>query len=338
MRPPRVSVIICVYNRAVQAVSCLESLLRLDYEGVEIVAVDDGSTDDTAGRLEDFRDDHPQADVLIVRNPRNLGVSGARNAGLAAACGELVAFTDSDCTVDPAWLRELTAVFDAPTVAAASGTVFDAPPRTWAERAYVGTCRVGRDGVQRRPLIGNNMCFRRELASRFGFEPSLAYGCDEDELAWRLQSMGYESRFAPGAIVYHDHAMALAGYLGMAWRQGQGSGRYGYKRGNYLGRDLALLAAALVSLPLALTGVRWLALPAIFLLLQLAAMVYNEVAFKGKSLLEAIIVLPACLLYNLVKLWSVLRMLARIALGREDAIRRSKRRWREQLRAAGEKG
>ena len=339
----RVSVIICVYNRAGQVISCLESLLRLDYENVEIVVVDDGSTDHTPARLESFRDDHPEADIRIVRNPRNLGVSGARNAGLAAATGEFAAFTDSDCTVDRGWLRELIAVFDSARVVAASGTVFDAPPRTWAERAYVGTCRVGLEGVQQRPLIGNNMCFRRKLATEFGFEPSLAYGCDEDELAWRLLSMGFETRFAPAAIVHHDHAMTLGGYLGMASRQGQGSARYGYKRGAYLGRDLALLAAALVALlvalPLALIGGWWLTLSAValstvFLALQLAAMAYNEVAFKGKSLLEAITVLPAVLLYNMVKMWNVIKTLLRIATGREPALVSSKRRWREELRAA----
>ncbi len=334
MSLPRVSIIICAYNRAAQAITCLESLLRLDHDSFEIVVVDDGSTDGTPARLESFRDQHPDVAIEIVRNRRNLGVSGARNAGLAAASGELAAFTDSDCTVDPAWLRELAAVFDSPEVAAASGTVLDTPPRTWAERANAGTCRVGQSGVQNRPLVGNNMCFRRHLAFEFGFEPALAYGCDEDELAWRLRSVGYRTRFAPAAIVRHDHPMTLRGYLGIAAKQGQGSGRYGYKRGFYLGRDLAFMAAALFTLPLGLIDVRWLALPAVCLLLQLAAMVYNEVALKGKSMLEALIVLPACWLFNTVKLWHVLRILSRIAIGLEPEIRLSKRRWHAELREA----
>ncbi len=331
MSPPRVSVILCVYNRAIQVISGLESLLRSDCEGVEIVVVDDGSTDETPARLESFRKDHPEADIRIVRNRRNLGVSGARNAGLEVARGEFVAFTDSDCTVDRAWLRELIAVFDSPDIAAASGTVYDAPPRTWAERAYVGSCRVGKEGVQHRPLIGNNMCFRREIVVRFGFEPCLAYGCDEDELAWRLRSKGYRTKFAPAAIVHHDHSMTISGYLGMASRQGQGSARYGYKRGFYLGRDLIFLAATLLTLPLGLIGMRWLVLAAACFSLQLAAMFFNEVRFKGKSPLEALIVLPACLLYNVVKLWWVLRTLLRIAAGREPELRSSKRRWRAEM-------
>ncbi len=332
MSPPAVSVIICAYNRPDQVVTCLESLLRLDYEHFEIVAVDDASTDDTPARLASFRDQHPEVDVEIVRNRRNLGVSGARNAGLKAARGELAAFTDSDCTVDRAWLRELAAVFDAPEVAAAGGTVLDEPPRTWAERAVAGSARVGRAGVQNRSLVGGNMCFRREIAAGLGFDPALAYGCDEDELAWRLTSLGYRIEFAPAAIVRHDHPLTFGDYLRVAARQGQGSGRYGYKRGFYLGRDLAFMAAAVLTLPLGLVGVRWLALAAACVLLQLAAMVYNEVGLKGKSPLEAAVVLPACWLFNTVKLWHVARMLARIAAGLEPEIRASKRRWHTRLR------
>src|SRR2546425_9753622 len=94
------SIIICVYNRHVQVVECLESLLAMDFKDFEIVVVDDASTDDTADRLEDFRQFHPRIPMTIVRNECNLGVSGARNAGLKAAQGEFVFFTDSDCTVD----------------------------------------------------------------------------------------------------------------------------------------------------------------------------------------------------------------------------------------------
>jgi glycosyltransferase involved in cell wall biosynthesis len=307
----------------------------MDFDDFEIVVVDDGSTDETPAALEGFRAAPTHLPIVVVRNPRNLGVSGARNTGLEAARGELVAFTDSDCTVDPGWLRALAACFDAPEIAAAGGTVIDAPPRSWAEHAYVGTCRIGVGALQGRPLVGNNMCFRGELARRHRFEPALAYGCDEDELAWRLQALGYRFRFAPAAIVHHDHPLTVRGYLRMAWRQGTGSARYGYKRGFYLGRDLLLLFATLATLPLALLDLRLLALPLALFGLQLAAMTLNEIVFKGKSLGAAFVALPLVLLFNLVKAASVLRVLARIAVGREPELVRSKRLWREQLAAHG---
>lgn len=335
MPTPAASVIICVYNRPRQVLTCLESLLRMDFDDFEIVVVDDGSTDATPAALESFRARQSQVSVVIVRNPSNRGVSGARNSGLAVARGELVAFTDSDCTVDPGWLRALAVGFDAPEVAAVGGTVIDHPPRTWGERAYVGTCRIGVGALQGRPLIGNNMGFRGELVRRHRFEEALVYGCDEDELAWRLATLGYSFRFAPAAIVHHDHPLTVRGYLRMAWRQGTGSARYGYKRGFYLGRDLLLLFATLAMLPLALLDLRLLALPLVLFGLQLMAMVLNEVIFKGKSVAAALVALPLVLLFNLVKAASVLTVLTRIAAGREPVLVRSKRLWQEQLATSG---
>ncbi|NJL28798.1 MAG: hypothetical protein HC897_13350, partial [Thermoanaerobaculia bacterium] len=225
----------------------------------------------------------------------------------------------------------LAACFDSPEIAAAGGTVIDAAPRTWAERAYVGTCRIGVGTLQGRPLIGNNMCFRGELARGLRFEEALVYGCDEDELAWRLEALGYRFRFAPAAIVQHDHPLTVRGYLRMAWRQGTGSARYGYKRGFYLGRDLLLLFAAPAALPLALLDLRLLVLPLGLLGLQLVAMTLNEIVFKGKKPGAALVALPLVLFFNLVKAASVLTILLRIAAGREPALVRSKQLWRERL-------
>src|SRR5439155_866013 len=178
------SIIICVYNRHVQVVECLESLLVMDFKDFEIVVVDDASTDDTADRLEDFRQFHPRIPMTIVRNECNLGVSGARNAGLKAAQGEFVFFTDSDCTVDHRWLGTLLKAFDQLDVGAVSGLVLDIVPQTLAERAYVGTCRIGSNKWQHRGLVGNNMGFRRALVIHYLFDEALTYGCDEDDIAW----------------------------------------------------------------------------------------------------------------------------------------------------------
>ena len=334
MSSPKASVIVCVYNRPRQVLECLESLVAMDFEGLEIVAVDDASTDDTPASLEEFRANHPDVDMVIVRNQQNLGVSGARNAGISVARGELVAFTDSDCTVDRGWLTALVEAFDAPEVAAVGGTVLDDPPRNLAERAYVGTCRVGRGSGQSRPLVGNNMCFRLDVLKRLRFDPALTYGCDEDELLWRLRALGYAERFTERAIVAHHHALDLRGYLGMARRQGIGSARFWYKSGSYLGRDLVFLYAAALTLPLGLLGPLWLLVPLGFLTLQAAALIFNEIVFKGKPLGEAVAVLPATSLANIVKGWTVAVTHARILLRRDTEIRRSKRRWRARLEEA----
>lgn len=320
------SVIICIYNRPVQVIECLESLLAMDFKDFEIVLADDASTDDTPNRLENFRQAHPRTPITIVRNEYNLGVSGARNTGLKAAQGEFVFFTDSDCTVDRGWLGALIKAFDNPDVVAVSGLVIDLPPQTIAERAYAGTCRLGLQNWQRRALVGCNMGFRRAIVGRYLFDEALTYGCDEDDIAWRMQRAGHGSAFVPDAVVYHNHRMNLYGYLGQAVRQGRGSARFWYKRGIYIGRDLWALTAAVLTLPLAIFDMRFLVVAAFCGGLQIAALTYNERGFKGKKWLETLYILPVCILYTLLKGWGVFTTLLRLACGGEKAIRASKRR------------
>jgi glycosyltransferase involved in cell wall biosynthesis len=89
-KPPLVSVIIPTYNRAWILKEAVDSVLAQEFKGFEVVVVDDGSTDATAELLAAY------AGRVTVLRQANCGVSAARNAGLAAARGELIAFLDSD--------------------------------------------------------------------------------------------------------------------------------------------------------------------------------------------------------------------------------------------------
>lgn len=90
-----VSVIIPTYNRAHSVGRSIESVLRQTYGRIEVIVVDDGSTDDIAGALV------PYGDLIHVINQSNGGPSSARNTGVANAKGEIVAFLDSDDTWHP---------------------------------------------------------------------------------------------------------------------------------------------------------------------------------------------------------------------------------------------
>ena len=108
-RYPKVSVIVCSYNGGKTLRGCLESLDRVNYPDFEIILVDDGSKDDTQELVQRLRGERARAraaagaklpEFVNIVQP-NMGLSHARNAGAAAATGEIFAYTDSDCMADP---------------------------------------------------------------------------------------------------------------------------------------------------------------------------------------------------------------------------------------------
>ena len=88
-----VSVIIPAYNVESYLNECLDSVVNQTFRDLEIICVDDGSTDSTAGILEEWR---KRDSRVIVLSQRNQGPGVARNAALAVACGEFIAFLDAD--------------------------------------------------------------------------------------------------------------------------------------------------------------------------------------------------------------------------------------------------
>lgn len=104
---PLVSFIVPVYNVEQYVVECLDSLLAQDYPNIEIVAVDDGSSDGSLKALNDYAASHSRVTVL---HQENSGAGVARNKGVAAAKGKYIWFIDPDDAIEPGAVRELVAV------------------------------------------------------------------------------------------------------------------------------------------------------------------------------------------------------------------------------------
>lgn len=184
---PRISVVIAVYDRAAMAAEAVQSALALRWSPVEVIVVDDGSTDDLAGALAPFR--HR---IRLWRQP-NRGVANARNRGVALATGELVNFLDSDNLLDPdageRWLAAFRRVPDA--------TLCFAQPRILDESgAAVAMGDIGPTGDARcptsdllraicagRPILNvGTLTARWALLAAGPFDESLAFG--EDTRMW----------------------------------------------------------------------------------------------------------------------------------------------------------
>src|SRR5204862_3717683 len=104
---PMVSVILCTYNGGRTLARCLEALRNLSYSNYEVIVVDDGSTDDVPEITSQFAED-----VRMIRTS-NRGLGAARNTGLEAARGEIVAYIDDDAWPHEHWLNYLADTFAA---------------------------------------------------------------------------------------------------------------------------------------------------------------------------------------------------------------------------------
>ncbi len=208
---PRVSVVICAYNAERTMEECLESLRRLRYPDYEVIVVDDGSTDGTraiAERFPEFR--------LIAQE--NCGLSVARNVGLHAATGEIVAYTDSDCAVDPHWLAFLVHRLRVGDVAGVGGPNLPPAEDHWmpevVARSPGGPTHVLLTDHEAEHVPGCNMAFwRRTLLEVGGFDPIFHAAGDDVDICWRLQSAGHKIGFAASALVWHRRRHTLRAYL-----------------------------------------------------------------------------------------------------------------------------
>jgi len=198
---PRVAVIVAVYNGARTLPDCLASLRRLDYpaEHLELIVVDNASTDATPRLLA-----AAGAPFRVCHEVRR-GPAAARNRGLAAATGEVVAFTDADCTVDPGWLRHLVAPLTDPTVGIVGGRILSRRPcnliEAFGERIH-DHARAMYEFVPPYAITMNWASRRAVLESVGRFNAALPRGSDV-ECSYRVVAAGYRLVYAPRAVIYH---------------------------------------------------------------------------------------------------------------------------------------
>jgi GT2 family glycosyltransferase len=217
-RWPRISVVVCTFNGSRTLRDCLEGCTAIDYPDYEVIVVDDGSTDHTAQIAAEF-------DVRLIRTA-NRGLSNARNTGIAAAQGEIVAFTDDDARPEPHWLQYLAEGFEHSPHAGIGGP--NIPPPGDGLVANCVSASPGGPAVvlvtdtEAEHIPGCNMAFRKSaLEAISGFDAQFRTAGDDVDLCWRLLDAGFTLGYHAGAVVWHHSRGSVRTF----WKQQRGYGR-----------------------------------------------------------------------------------------------------------------
>lgn len=249
---PDLTVVIPSLNGAAGVDRCLRALAAQSIRSrMEIVVVDDGSTDGTASVARGHG-------VTVISHPRNLGIAAARNTGLNAATADIVAFIDDDCEPEPEWARHLLVGYAEDDIVGVSGPII---PRTppgylsgfltrnnplvpleceltesyslpyrfclYLRRQWSGQPpRTGPRDVY--SFAGANMSFRRKALFEAGqFDERFRFGAEELDMCMRVaQSIpGARLTFVPGARVVHHFKPQLRDTLRRSRSYGIGSAR-----------------------------------------------------------------------------------------------------------------
>lgn len=214
MPSPRVSVILSVYNDTRYIEESIRSVLDQSYRDLELIVVDDGSTDDTAALVRSFKD----LRLTLNMFPRNAGTPVARNAGLDIARGAYITVVDADDPIMAERISLQVNFLDSHPNIAAVGSHFiaiDGEGRFLFDSRQYGVCPVGRAGHLVKVLRGSistmHPCttYRGDLLRRFRYDESLLVGHDYD-LGLRLYEAGFETDNLDCHLCRHrEHARSL---------------------------------------------------------------------------------------------------------------------------------
>ncbi len=223
MAQPSISVIIPNWNGAQYLPTCLAALRRQTYRDFEVIVVDNASTD---GSRELLARDYPE--VRLVALPENRGFTGACNAGLRAARGELLILLNNDTEADPGWLA---AIADASARHPEAGLIaskimlFDRRDVFHTAGDFYRVDGLpGNRGVWQRDVgqyenegyvfsaCGGAATYRRAMLEEVGLlDEDFFYSCEDMDMAWRAQLAGWRCLYTPQAIIYHRLAATGGG-------------------------------------------------------------------------------------------------------------------------------
>jgi glycosyltransferase involved in cell wall biosynthesis len=235
----RFSVVIPVYNSKATIARCLDSLAGIDYprERFEIVLVDNGSTDGTLEILQKY--------PFRIVHENNKNAFSARNCGIAHSSGEIIVLTDSDCVVDPDWLKAYDESFNDLSVMACGGRIDSYAPNNVIEEFPVHTSTHKNEIAILHPHLflpwidTANAAYRRIVFDEIGLFDDIHFTITGDvDMGWRISLHGYRIGYNDLARVQHINRGTIRALMKQYYQYGYASVRIGKKYRHYYEKTL----------------------------------------------------------------------------------------------------
>ncbi len=230
--PALFSVVIPNWNGAGFLPACLDSLAKQSYSQIEIIVADNASTD---GSQKLLRDRYPH--VRLIELPTNRGFTGACNAGMQAAQGDIIALLNNDTEVDLGWAAAIVDAFDRHSevgLVASKMLLFDRRDTFHTAGDYFTLDgRAGNRGVWQKDVgqydreeyvfsaCGGSSAYRKSMLKTVGLlDDDFFFSLEDVDLAWRAQLWGWRCLYTPKAVVYH-HLSATGGGVTASYHDGR---------------------------------------------------------------------------------------------------------------------
>ncbi len=269
---PKVTVGITIYNSAPYIESCLNSLMRQDYKAMEIVCLDNNSTDDSVAII---KQKFPT--VRLIRSDKNLGFSRAHNQIIAETDGDFYACFNADMIFEPSFVTELMQpMLENPSYGSVGGKIKrwdfenardkDAGKTNFIDSVGIRILKthqfedIGQGEVDfgqfdqprdifgvsgaavllRREALKDTAFFNTEKGKWEYFDESMFIYKEDVDLAYRLQWAGWKSRFTPKAIAYHDRTTSSVGQRAINLIKNRSAKNGAVNRVSYLNHQILL--------------------------------------------------------------------------------------------------
>lgn len=209
-----VSVIIPIYNVESYLAQCLDSILGQSYKNIEVICIDDGSTDSSGAIAQQYANKDPRVRIITQANA---GQSAARNRGLEQASGEYVAFIDSDDYIDREFIKELVEHSSSTTLAYNFNVIFEYPhaqSRLNLARAFIGESAINQALISKLDFFVCNGLFSMEIIRTYSLRFLEDRICEDADFLFRyLAFMDRVSCFDSSAYHYRQRSYSTTWQL-----------------------------------------------------------------------------------------------------------------------------